>query len=94
MFAITFDLDTVVAKRVHPKGSARDYTDIRLTLTDHGFERIQGSTYAANHEDHGKLFLALTALRALPWFGKSLHDVRVFRMEQGTNFTSIMKTGR
>ena len=91
MFAIAFDLDTLVAKRRHPRGSAQACTDIRLTLEPHGFERIQGSTYAAKHEDHGKLFLALTALRGLPWLGVCLHDIRVFRMEQGTNFTSIMK---
>ena len=94
MFALAFDLDTVLAKRYHPKGSAQAYTDIRLTLAPYGFERIQGSTYSSTHEDHGRLFLALTALRALPWFGSSLHNIRVFRMEQGTDFTTIMKSPR
>ena len=94
MFAIAFDLDTTVAKQKHPRGSKQAYMDIMSTMADYGFQRIQGSTYASEHEDHGKLFLALTALPGLPWFGQSLHDVRVFRMEQGTNFTSIMKTDR
>ena len=94
MFALAFDLDTALAKRHHPKGSAQAYTDIRLTLAPFDFERIQGSTYAANHEDHGRLFLALTALRDLPWFGASLHNIRVFRMEQGTDFSFIMKSQR
>ena len=40
------------------------------------------------------MFLALTALRELEWFGPSLHNIRVFRMEQGTDFTSIMRTRR
>jgi virulence-associated protein VapD len=93
MFALAFDLDTEAAKRHHPRrSSAVAYTDIRLTLAPFGFERIQGSTYAAAHEDHGRLFLALTALRELAWFGASLHNVRVFRMEQGTDFTVIMKS--
>ena len=91
MFALAFDLDTALAQRHHPRGSAQAYTDIRLTLEGYGFERIQGSTYAADHEDHGRLFLALTALRTLPWFGRSLHNIRVFRMEPGTDFTSIMQ---
>ena len=94
MFAVAFDLDTIIAKRIHPRGSAQAYTDIRLLLAPYGFERIQGSTYASSHEDHGKLFLALTALRDLPWFGECLHNIRVFRMEQGTDFTSIMQAPR
>lgn len=94
MFGIAFDLDTKVAEQRHPRGSKQAYTDIRLTLEPYGFERIQHSTYATKHEDQGQVFLALTALRALPWFGASLHNVRVFRMEQGTDFTKIMKTGR
>ena len=95
MFGLAFDLDTVAAKRNHPRGSsAQAYTDIRMTLAPYGFERIQGSTYAASHEDHGKLFLALTALRNLTWLGTSLHNVRVSRMEQATDFTEIMKSPR
>ena len=95
MFGLAFDLDTVAAKRHHPRrSSSQAYTDIRLTLAPFGFERIQGSTYAATHEDHGRLFLALTALRALPWFGASLHNVRVFQMVQGTDFTDIMRSPR
>ncbi len=92
MFAMAFDLDTALAKKLHPRGSQQAYGDIRTTLGRYGFERIQGSTYVASHEDHGQLFLALTALRRLPWFGGCLHDIRVFRMDQGTNFTAIMKT--
>ncbi len=92
MFGLAFDLDTEAAKRNHPsRTSAQAYTDIRVTLAPFGFHRIQGSTYAADHEDLGRLFLALTALRSLVWFGASLHNIRVFRMEQGTDFTAIMK---
>jgi virulence-associated protein VapD len=91
MFGIAFDLDTAAARQHHPSGtSSKAYSDIRITLAEFGFERIQGSTYAAQHEDHGKLFLALTALRELGWLGECLHDVRVFRLEQGTDFTPII----
>jgi virulence-associated protein VapD len=94
MFALAFDLDTFKAEQLHPKGnSSSAYTEIRHTLAPFGFNRIQGSTYAADHEDHARLFLALTALRALPWFGGSLRNLRVFRMEAGTDFTDVMKTG-
>ena len=94
MFVIAFDLDTERVSRNHRKGSRRAYTDIMVIVEQYGFKRIQGSTYAAPHEDHGQMFLALTALRELEWFGPSLHNIRVFRMEQGTDFTSIMRTRR
>jgi virulence-associated protein VapD len=88
------DLDTTLAKRHHPKGTAQAYVDIRLTLANYALERAQGSTHAADHEDYGKLFLALTGLRDRPWVGASLRNIRVFRMEQGTDFITIMKTRR
>jgi virulence-associated protein VapD len=91
MFGLAFDLDTTIAQRLHPRGPSQANTDIRLTLQPFGFERFQGSTYASAHEDHGRLFLALTALRQLTWFGASLHNLRVFRLEQGTDFTEIMR---
>jgi virulence-associated protein VapD len=38
-----------------------------------------------------KLFAALQALRALPWFPPSVRDIRAFRIEQWSDFTSIIK---
>jgi len=40
------------------------------------------------------MFLALTALRQLDWFGPSLKNIRVFRMERGADFTRIMQSPR
>ncbi len=91
MFVIAFDLDTEKALLYHPKGSRQAYTDIMTIVGRYGFSRIQGSTYAAPHEDHGQMFLALTALRELDWFGRCVQDIRVFRLDQGTDFTQIMK---
>ena len=91
MYGLVFDLDTKVAERDHPRGSSQAYTDIRLTLEPFGFRKIQGSTYAADHEDFAKLFLAITALRKLGWFGSSLRNLRVLRMAAGTDLTAIMK---
>jgi virulence-associated protein VapD len=94
MFALAFDLETDRLLQLHPKGTRQGYSDIKRTVERFGFKRIQGSTYAADHEDHGQMFLALTALRELDWFGPSLSNIRVFRMEQGTDFTAIMQARR
>jgi virulence-associated protein VapD len=47
--------------------------------------------FAANEEDLANLFRAIDALKALPWFGPSVKDLRAFRMEQGSDFTAIVK---
>ncbi len=94
MFAIAFDLDVAAANRHHPGRNQRAYTDIRNILIAHGFERIQGSTYAAAHEDQTKLYLALAMLHKLEWLGPCLKNLRVFRMEAGADFTKIMQSPR
>ncbi len=91
MFALSFDLDVATAHEHHPKGSRQAYRDIERTLGQFGFERVQWSVYAANHEDLAKLFSAVDALKALDWFGRSVVDLRAFRMEQGSDFTEIVK---
>jgi virulence-associated protein VapD len=91
MFAVAFDLDVAAANRHHPGRNQGAYSEIRRILTQHGFRRIQGSTYAADHEDQAKLYLALSALQRLEWIGHCLHNIRVFRMEAGADFTAIMR---
>ncbi len=42
-------------------------------------------------EDMANLFRAVTALKALPWFPASVRDIRAFRVEQWSDFTSLIK---
>ena len=65
--------------------------DIEKLLGQFGFKRIQWSVYAANHEDLAKLFGAIDGLRKLEWMGPSVVDLRAFRMEQGSDFTGVVK---
>jgi virulence-associated protein VapD len=37
------------------------------------------------------LFQAIHALIAIPWFPKSVRDIRAFRVEQWSNFTATVK---
>lgn len=91
MFAIAIDMTVADAREYHPKGSRQAYHDIQLTLGKFGFERVQWSVYAAKDEDLSNLFSAIDALRQLSWFGPSVKNIRAFRMEQGSDFTSIVK---
>lgn len=91
MFAISFDL--VVADTIanHPKGTSQAYIDIANTLKSFGFNRIQGSLYVNESENMANLFDAINALKALPWFGASVRDIRAFRVEQWSDFTLSVK---
>jgi virulence-associated protein VapD len=91
MFAIAFDLVVEDTKRKHPKGVAQAYADISEALHRFGFERIQGSVYVCEREDLANLFAAMNALKSLQWFAGCVRDIRAFRIEQWSDFTSFFK---
>jgi virulence-associated protein VapD len=92
MFAVAFDLVVAETRRHHPKGVPAAYGDIAETLERYGFRWTQGSLYLTDDDDLARLFLALQALKKLPWFAPSVRDVRAFRVEQWSDFTSIVKS--
>lgn len=91
MYAVAFDLVVSDTAQNHPKGVSQAYTDIGAVLNRFGFERVQGSLYISENEDMANLFLAIQALRAQPWFPLSVRDIRAFRVEQWSDFTSVVK---
>src|SRR5664279_4759493 len=78
MFAIAFDLVVADTAQHHPKGVSQAYTDIGGTLSNFGFNRVQGSLYTTPSElgqpvrcHHGTLGIAVVARvrapRRAPW---------------------------
>ncbi len=92
MFAIAFDLVVAETGRRHPKGLRQAYADIGARLGDFDFTRVQGSLYISESEDMANLFAAILALKALPWLAPSVRDIRAFRVEQWSDFTTLIKT--
>jgi virulence-associated protein VapD len=68
------------------------YTEIAAVLGEHGFRRVQGSLYVTDDENMANLFLAIQALRARSWFARSVRDIRAFRIEQWSDFTTVVKS--
>lgn len=91
MFAIAFDLIAAETQKNHPKGVTQAYSDIAASFAQFGFRRVQGSLYVTEQEDMAVLFQAIMALKALPWVAQSVRDIRAFRIEQWSDFTSIIK---
>lgn len=91
MYAVAFDLTVADTEQYHPKAFRRRIQKLGAVLDEHGFRRVQGSLYVTDSEDMANLFLAMQALRALPWFPKSARDIRAFRVEQWSDFTPVIK---
>jgi virulence-associated protein VapD len=92
VFAIAFDLDTTKTRKAHPKGLTQAYLDIRGVLEKYGYIWRQGSVYTSDNEDLAGLVMAMNALKAQPWFPASVRDIRAFRVEQWSDFTSFMQS--
>ena len=91
MFAIAFDLVVAVTEAAHPRGYRQAYLDIETALKAHGFIRVQHSLYVTEEQDFVRLVAAMNALKALPWFGAAVKDVRAFKMEHWSDFTPWAK---
>jgi len=92
MYAIAFDLVVADTENNHPRGVSQAYTEIGVVLSEHGFRRVQGSLYVNDDENMATLFTAIQALRNRPWFGRSVRDLRAFRIEQWSDFTAVVKS--
>lgn len=90
MFAIAFDLTVADAKQQHPKGITQAYDDIAATLSPR-FLACSRLTLHDPEEDMAKLFKAILALKALPWFALCVRDIRAFRVERWSDFTGVIK---
>ena len=91
MYAVAFDLVVADTEQNHPRGVSQAYADIGAILQEHGFQRVQGSLYVTENEDMANLFLAIQALRVQTWFPNSVRDIRAFRIEQWSDFTTVVK---
>ena len=94
MYAVSFDLDVGVAAATHPRGYRQAYRDIERILAGFSFGRIQQSLHLTEQPGLANAFQAMEALKALPWFPESVIDIRVFRVEDWSDFTQAIKAPR
>ena len=93
MFAIAFDLLLATTAAKHPKSLRQAYRDIESTLGRYGFHRVQQSVFMVDNDDLANLTSAMTALRALPWLPECVKDIRAFRVDQWSDFTTFVQRG-
>ena len=89
VYAITFDMDTAPMEELYPKESWRNgHTEIGNILREHGFDWRQGSVYFGGDDVNAvSAVLAIQDVsRKLNWFGPSVRDVRMLRIEEFNDF--------
>ena len=91
MFAISFDMPISDLEMQYGKPYNRAYFEIKNLMKKNGFDWIQGSTYLTQSDDLGNLFRAIEALKKIEWFRKSVRDIRGYKVENWSDFTSIIK---
>ncbi len=91
MYAIAFDMIIDDLKDNYGKPYNNSYFEIKTILREFDFFSTQGSVYLTKNNDTANLYRAINALKAKEWFRKSVRDIRVFRVEDWSDFTAIVK---
>lgn len=91
MYAIAFDMSISDLKGHYGEPYNNAYFEIKTELRKYDFYNTQGSVYLTTNRDMANLFRAITALKQIAWFRASVRDIRVFRVEDWSDFTPLLK---
>lgn len=91
MFAISFDMLISDLKENYGDPYNNAYFEIASVMEKYGFYRGQGSVYLSTDNDMTNLLRALNALKNIQWFKDSVRDIRAFRLEDWSDFTTFIK---
>jgi len=91
MYAISFDILIADLKENYGDPYNNAYYEISVILENYSFYRGQGSVYLSTVNDMANLMRAVNHLKNTDWFKNSVRDIRVFRVEDWSDFTSFIK---
>lgn len=91
MFAIAFDMNIGDLRINYGEPYNNAYYEIKNVLRKYDFYNTQGSVYLTEKNDMSVLFRAIDALKKIDWFRLSVRDIRAFRVEDWSDFTSFVK---
>ncbi len=60
-------------------------------MEQYGFYGAQGSLYLTQDSNMANLFRLMNHLKSVDWFAKSVRDIRAFKVEDWSDFTSSIK---
>ena len=90
MYAIAFDLKIDDLKKAYGEPYNRAYDEIRQEMETLGFNWTQGSLYinSSNTDNLAQVYKAINKLSKINWFKDSVRDIRAFKVEDWSDFTS------
>ena len=91
MLAIAFDMVISDLKHYYGEPYNNAYYEINKLLRQYGFYNTQGSLYLSKTANMLNLYKAMDALKSIDWFRLSVRDIRAFRVEDWSDFTSLFK---
>ena len=91
MFAISFDMVIYDLKQHYGEPYNNAYFEISKVLRKYDFYNTQGSVYLTENGDMSNLFRAMNALKKIAWFRNSVRDIRAFRVEDWSDFTTYFQ---
>lgn len=91
MYALSFDMSVSSLRQNYGEPYNNAYFEIKQLLMTNGFEWVQGSTYLCATDDLAALVKTVMQLSKIEWFKKSVRDIRGFKVESWSDFTSILK---
>lgn len=95
MYAIAFDLEISELKKQYGDSYNNAYFETGKELKAVGFEWTQGSVYLSTDDKSNltSVYKAINILSKIDWFKSSVRDIRAFKVEDWSDFTSIVKEG-
>ena len=90
MYALSFDMTISDLKKEYGEKYHSAYVEIKNHLNKNGFYWIQGSTYVTEG-NLTAVYKAINILSNIDWFKKSVRDISVFKIEDFSDFTAIVK---
>jgi len=93
MYAIAFDLKSDDLKKEYGESYNQVYDEVRQELEKLGFEQVQESVYINKGEKNTltDVHRAIAMLSKISWFKKSVKDIRVFKVVDWSDYTSIVR---
>ena len=92
MYAIFFD---VKSEHIENYGDiwCKAYIEIRRELSEFGFEMIKDFFFVDQSSENNlaDVYKAINKLSSIDWFKKSVRFIRVFKIEEWSDFTDIVK---
>jgi len=84
MYAIAFEMDIELLRKHYGDPYNNACNEIKEVLKAHGFTRQQGSVYFGSEKLNAVtcVMAAMDLSKLLPWFSKSVRDIRMLRIEE------------